>query len=95
MGKGEQKSLRCFLGQSNPRNHTNNNNDNDAGFEPGRAIVPILHCNWNCPFKKRPRGQFVPFQILGKNSKAHTKKFISVQKLQAETERGKYILSHL
>ena len=26
---------------------------------------------------------------------AHTKRFISVQKLQAETERGKYILSHL
>ena len=27
--------------------------------------------------------------------KAHTKSFISVQKLQAETERGKYILSHV
>ena len=26
---GEQKSLRCFLGQSNPRYHTDNNNDND------------------------------------------------------------------
>ena len=26
---------------------------------------------------------------------AHTKRFISVQKLQAETDRGKYILSHL
>ena len=33
------------------------------GFEPGRAIAPIPHCNWNCPFKKRPRGQFVPFKI--------------------------------
>ena len=35
----------------------------NAGFEPGRAIAPIPHCNWNCPFKKRPRGQFVPFKI--------------------------------
>ena len=26
---GEQKSLRCFLVQSNPRYHTDNNNDND------------------------------------------------------------------
>ena len=34
-----------------------------AGFEPGSAIAPIPHCNWNCPLKKRPRGQFVPFKI--------------------------------
>ena len=43
-----------------------------TGFEPGRAIAPIPHCNWNCSFKKRPRGQFVPFKILGKNSKGST-----------------------
>ena len=59
-----------------------------AGFEPGRAIAPIPHCNWNCPFKKRPREKKT-------QKKAQTKSFISVQKLQAETERGKYILSHL
>ena len=34
-----------------------------SGFEPGRAIVPIPHCNWNCPLKKWSRGQFVPFKI--------------------------------
>ena len=28
-------------------------------------------------------------------NEAHTKRFISVQKLQAEAEHGKYILSHL
>ena len=33
------------------------------GFEPGRAIAPIPHCTWNCPLKKRSRGQFVPFKI--------------------------------
>ena len=44
----------------------------NPGFEPGRAIAPIPNCNWNCPFKKRPRGQFVPFKILGKNSKGST-----------------------
>ena len=60
-----------------------------AGFEPGRAIAPILHCNWNCPFKKRPRGQFAPSTFREKTRKeGHTKRFISVQKLQAETERG-------
>ena len=36
------------------------------GFEPGRAIAPIPHCNWNSPFKKRPRGQICPIQNLGK-----------------------------
>ena len=34
-----------------------------AEFEPGRAIAPIPHCNWSCPLKKQPRGQFVPFKI--------------------------------
>ena len=34
-----------------------------SGFEPGRSIAPIPHCNWNCPFKKRPRGQFVPLKF--------------------------------
>ena len=34
-----------------------------SGFEPGCAIAPIPHCNRNCPLKKRPRGQFVPFKI--------------------------------
>ena len=34
-----------------------------TGFEPGRAIAPIPHCKLNCPFKKRPRGQLVPFKI--------------------------------
>ena len=46
-----------------------------------------------------PNGQgdnLSPSKFREKTRKeAHTKRFISVQKLQAETERGKYILSHL
>ena len=37
-----------------------------AGFEPGRAIAPIPHCNWNCPFKKTAKGTICPLQTLGK-----------------------------
>ena len=61
------------------------------GFEPGRAIAPILH------YKKNGQGDNLsPSKFREKTWKeAHTKRFISVQKLQAETERGKYILSHL
>ena len=45
------------------------------------------------PLKKRPRG---PSKFREKTQKeAHTERVIAVQKLQAETERGKYILSHL
>ena len=53
-----------------------------SGFKPGRTIAPIPHCNWNCPLKKRPRGQFVTPQNLGKKlERKHTwvKRFSSVQ----------------
>ena len=47
--------------------------------------------------KKNGQGDNLsPSKFRGKTGKeAHTKRFISVQKLQAETEHGKYILSHL
>ena len=45
--------------------------------------------------KKTAKGTiFSPLKFWEKTKKeAHTKSFISVQKLQAKTERGKYILS--
>ena len=63
-----------------------------TGFEPGCAISPIPHCNWNYPLKKTAKGTiFSPLKFWEKTQKeAHTKSFISVQKLQAKTEHGKY-----
>ena len=67
-----------------------------AGFEPGHAIAPIPHCNWNCPLKNGQGNNLSPSKFREKTRKeAHTKRFSSVQKLQAKTERGKYILSHV
>ena len=31
-----------------------------TGFEPGCAIAPIPHCNWNCPSKKTAKGTICP-----------------------------------
>ena len=48
------------------------------------------------PLKNSQGDNLSPSKFREKTRKeAHTKRFISVQKLQAETERGKYILSHL
>ena len=48
------------------------------------------------PLQNRQGDNLSPSKFREKTRKeAHTKRFISVQKLQAETERGKYILSHL
>ena len=48
------------------------------------------------PLKNGQGEKFVPFKFKEKTRKeAHTKRFLSVLKLQAETERGKYILPHL
>ena len=47
--------------------------------------------------KKMAKGTICPLQNLGEKAQkeAHMKRFISVQKLQAKTELGKYILSHI
>ena len=48
--------------------------------------------------KKTAKGTICPLQNLGKKLvRKHTrsKRFSSAQKLQAKTERGKYILSHV
>ena len=47
--------------------------------------------------KKTDKGTICPLQNLGKKTRKeeHMKRFISVQKLQAKTEHGKYILSHV
>ena len=48
------------------------------------------------PLKNGQGDNLSPSKFREKTRKeVHTKRFISVQKLQAETERGKYILSHL
>ena len=49
------------------------------------------------PLKKNGQGDNLsPSKFREKTQKeAHMKSFISVQKLQAETECGKYILSHV
>ena len=41
----------------------------NAGFEPGHTIGPILHCNWNCPFKKTGQGDNLSFKNLGKKTR--------------------------
>ena len=47
--------------------------------------------------KKTAKGTICRLQNLGKKTRkeTHTKIFISVQKLQAKIEHGKYILSHV
>lgn len=49
-------------------------------FEPGRAVAPIPHWSLNCPLKKRPRRQFIPFKIFGEKirRKHHEIKFTEV-----------------
>ena len=48
------------------------------------------------PLKNGQGDNLNPSKLREKTRKeAHMKRFFSVQKLQAETERGKYILSHL
>ena len=48
------------------------------------------------PLKNGQGDNLSPSKFRGKTrNEAYPKRFISVQKLQAETEHGKYILSHL
>ena len=48
------------------------------------------------PLKNSQGDNLSPSKFREKTrNEAHTKRFISVQKLQAEAEHGKYILSHL
>ena len=61
-----------------------------APLRQSRTAIGIV------PLKKGQGDNLSPSKFREKTRKeAHTKRFISVQKLQVETERGKYILSHL
>ena len=61
-----------------------------APLHQSRTAIGIV------PLKNGQGDNLSPSKFREKTRKeAHTKRFISVQKLQAETERGKYILSHL
>ena len=61
-----------------------------APLRQSRSAIGIV------PLKNGQEDNLSPSKFREKTRKeAHTKRFISVQKLQAETERGKYILSHL
>ena len=52
------------------------------GFEPGRAIAPIPHCNWNCPLNGQG-DNLSPSKFTGKTLKeVHMKRLSSVQKLK-------------
>ena len=62
-----------------------------APLRQSRTAIGIV-----IPLKNSQGDNLSPSKFREKTRKeAHTKRFISVQKLQAETERGKYILSHL
>ena len=61
-----------------------------APLRQSRTAIGIV------PLKNGQGDNSSPSKFREKTRKeAHMKRFISVQKLQAETERGKYILSHL
>ena len=61
-----------------------------APLRQSRTVIGIV------PLKNGQGDNLSPSKFSEKTRKeAHTKRFISVQKLQAETERGKYILSHV
>ena len=61
-----------------------------ASLRQSRTAIGIV------PLKSGQGDNLSPSKFREKTRKeAHTKRFISVQKLQAETERGKYILPHL
>ena len=61
-----------------------------APLRQSRTAIGIV------PLKNGQGDNFSPSKFREKTrNEAHTKIFISVQKLQAETEHGKYILSHL
>ena len=61
-----------------------------APWRQSRTAIGIV------PLKNDQGDNLSPSKFREKTQKeAHTKRFISVQKLQAETECGKYILLHL
>ena len=61
-----------------------------APLRQSRTAIGIV------PLKNGQGDNLSPSKFWEKTRKeAHTKRFISVQKLQAETECGKYILLHL
>ena len=62
---------------------------------PRHCANPALHLKLS--LTKTAEGTIFPLQSLGEKTlkEAHTKSFISVQKLQAKTEPGKYILVHV
>ena len=63
-----------------------------AGFEPDRAFPPNPALQLKLSLKKTAKGTICPLQNLEKKAgkEAHTKRFISKQKLQAKTEHGKF-----
>ena len=61
-----------------------------APLRQSRTAIGIV------PLKNGQGDNLSPSKFRKKTrNEAYTKRFISVQKLQAETEHGKYILSHL
>ena len=70
----------------------------NSSLDSSRVWARPRHCAnpaLKLSLKKAAKGTICPLQNLGKKTRkeAHTKRFSSVQKLQAKTEHGKYILS--
>ena len=65
------------------------------GLSQAAPLRQSRTANGIVPLKNRQGDNLSPSKFREKTRKeAHSKRFISVQKLQAETQRGKYILSH-
>ena len=66
------------------------------GLSPAAPLRQSHTATGIVPLKNGQGDNLSPSKFREKTRKeAHTLRFISVQKLQAETERRKYILSHL
>ena len=73
-----------------------NDDMNDQGLSQAAPLRQSRTAIGIVPLKNGQGDNLSPSKFREKTRKeAHTKRFISVQKLQAETERGKHILSHL
>ena len=73
-----------------------NDDMNDQGLSQAAPLRQSRTAIGIVPLKNGQGDNLSPSKFREKTRKeGHTKRFILVQKLQAETERGKYILSHL
>ena len=70
---------------------------NFPGFEPGRAIVPIPRCNWNCPLKNGQGDNLSPSKFMENLKRKHTwRDLLQYRNCRLnQNMHGKCILSHI